>query len=49
MKSILHIMTLALVLLSANVFADCTQGGRTFGEGEKAGPYTCQGGKWVRK
>jgi hypothetical protein len=49
MKSILYITTLALVLLSSSAIADCTQGGRSFGEGEKVGPYTCQGGKWVRE
>ena len=49
MKSILYVTTLALILLSGTTLADCKQGDRTYGEGEKAGPYTCQAGKWVRK
>ena len=49
MKSILYVTILALVLLSGKAFADCRQGDRTYGEGEKVGPYTCQDGKWVRK
>jgi len=42
-------MTLAIVLLSGNAFADCSRSGVTYGEGETVGPYTCQGGQWVRK
>jgi hypothetical protein len=48
MKSILYILTVMFVILSGSAFADCTHGGRTYGEGEQVGPYTCQGGQWVR-
>lgn len=49
MKLTLYIFTLSLVLLFGSAFADCTHGGRTYGEGEQVGPYTCQGGEWVRQ
>jgi hypothetical protein len=49
MKSTLYILTLAFTLFSSNVLADCTHSGRSYGEGQQVGPYTCQGGKWVRQ
>ena len=48
MKLTSYALMLALFLFSANAFAECTKGGRTYQEGEKVGPYTCEGGRWVR-
>ena len=49
MKTKLVVIALTIALASANAFADCTRGGSTYGEGATVGPYTCQGGQWVRK
>ena len=49
MKLALYTLTLVMVLLSNNAFADCTHSGRTYGEGDKVGPFICQGGEWVRR
>jgi hypothetical protein len=49
MKHISYTLALVFLLLTTNAFADCTHSGSTYGEGERVGPYICQGGQWVRK
>ena len=49
MKSFSYIALLVTVLFSANTFAVCTQGGKTYSDGAKVGPFVCSGGSWVRR
>jgi hypothetical protein len=42
-------IVLALMLLApCTALADCYFNGKKYGEGARAGQFTCQNGRWVR-
>ena len=49
MKLYSSIAVLVAVLFSANTFAACTQGGKTYSDGARVGPFVCSGGSWIRR
>ena len=49
MKTIIVTLILVSSFVSANAFASCTQGGRTYADGDKVGPFVCDNGRWIRR
>ncbi len=49
MKTLVTPFLIAIVLFSSQANASCSQGGRTYTDGERVGPFVCDSGKWVRR
>ncbi len=49
MKYLMTPLLITIVLFSSTANASCSQGGRTYTDGERVGPFVCESGRWVRR